>query len=142
MIIIDCIFCKIITGDIPSNKIYEDENFLGFLDINPAGTLNGHSMLITKKHFPNKLEEMDDKLIKDFFVVLKKIISAIKKVSGTDSINIIQNSGEKAGQIIDHIHFHIIPREEGDGIIISENRQHKKDNLKEVAEKIRNSVEN
>ena len=135
-----CIFCKIINKEIPNHTVYEDENFLAFLDINPAGRHMGHTLLITKKHFSNRIEELDDSLVKEYFIVMKKIVPAIRKVAGVEAVNILQNSGKEAGQLLDHFHFHIIPRGEGDGIRLDENRQHNAKGLSEVAEKIKAEI--
>jgi len=109
----DCLFCKIVSGEIPCNKIYEDENFLAFLDINPVN--KGHILVIPKKHSKNILE-IDSKTIENLIVVVKKLSKKIKKTLKADGINIIINNELEAGQIIFHTHVHIIPRFAGDNL--------------------------
>lgn len=103
----NCIFCSIIKGDIPSFKIYEDNDFLAFLDIAP-GT-KGHTLIIPKEHAAT-LEELSDDKASKILVLAKKIVKAMKEVHGFTNYNIIQNNGKLAGQTVDHYHMHIIPR--------------------------------
>lgn len=103
----NCIFCSIIKGDIPSFKIYEDNDFLAFLDIAP-GT-KGHTLIIPKEHAAT-LEELSDDKASKILVLTKKIVKAMKEVHGFTNYNIIQNNGKIAGQTVDHYHMHIIPR--------------------------------
>ena len=107
----DCIFCKIVKGEIPCNKLYEDEKTLAFLDIGPVS--KGHTLVIPKEHAVRIHElskESSDALIK----TVQKVSLAIEKAFNCD-FNILNNNGSKAGQVVNHIHFHIIPRtgEEG-----------------------------
>ena len=103
----NCIFCSIIKGDIPSFKIYEDNDFLAFLDIAP-GT-KGHTLIIPKEHAAT-LEELSDDKASKILVLAKKIVKAMKEVHDFTNYNIIQNNGKIAGQTVDHYHMHIIPR--------------------------------
>jgi len=108
----DCIFCQIIAGEIPSHKIYEDEDFFVMLDINPVNL--GHALILPKKHFRNLLD-MPDKLLKKQGPLIKKIALAVKDATGADGINIGWNNEPAAGQLIFHSHVHIIPRFRNDG---------------------------
>ena len=103
----NCIFCSIIKGDIPSFKIYEDSDFLAFLDIAP-GT-KGHTLIIPKEHAAT-LEDLSDEKASKILILAKKIVKAMKEVHGFTNYNIIQNNGKIAGQTVDHYHMHIIPR--------------------------------
>lgn len=103
----DCIFCKIISGEIPSSKVYEDEDFLAILDIRPVN--HGHTLLIPKKHFVN-IFDTDDDIARKIYPVLIKISKGIKEGLLADGINIIQNNEKYAGQEVFHSHIHIIPR--------------------------------
>ena len=103
----NCIFCSIIKGDIPSFKIYEDNDFLAFLDIAP-GT-KGHTLIIPKEHAAT-LEDLSDDKASKILIPAKKIVKAMKEVHGFTNYNIIQNNGKIAGQTVDHYHMHIIPR--------------------------------
>ena len=109
----DCIFCKIIKGEIPSYKVYEDEDILAVLDINPSS--DGHTLVFPKKHTQN-FEDTDEETLSKLMVVVKKIGLAIKNNLGADSYNVCENNDLIAGQIVPHIHFHIVPRYKGDGL--------------------------
>ncbi len=123
----DCIFCKIANGEIPSTDLYEDDDFRAILDINPANI--GHSLVICKHHYGNIIE-MPEELAAKGFVIAKKIAEAVKKATGCDGINVLQNNGEAAGQTVFHFHIHIIPRYENDSVDI------KFGNINAEAEKI------
>lgn len=115
-----CIFCKIISGEIPSYKVYEDDSFLAFLDISQA--TYGHTLIIPKKHYANLLE-MPDELLEKLMIVGKKIANGVKLATKCEGFNILNNNGEVAGQSVHHFHIHIIPRYSNDSfkIIPSEN---------------------
>lgn len=109
----ECIFCRIVSGDIPSMKVYEDEYALVFMDI--AGDVDGHMVAIPKKHVKNILD-CDS-------VTLARLMEAVKRVSnhctdncGYDGVNLLNASDESAGQSVPHFHIHIIPRKADDGI--------------------------
>ena len=103
----NCIFCKILNNEIPSKKIYEDDDFLAMLDIAPA--TRGHVLIVPKEHAVTMSDLSDDKLSK-ILVLAKKIVDAMKKVHGFTDYNIIQNNGRLAGQTVSHYHLHLIPR--------------------------------
>ncbi|CAK3967321.1 related to kinase C inhibitor-I [Lecanosticta acicola] len=108
----NCIFCKIIKGDIPSMKLFESDKTLAFLDINPLSY--GHALVIPKHHGA-KLTDIPDDALTELLPVAKKIASA----SGAENYNILQNNGRIAHQEVDHVHFHVIPKpnqQEGLGI--------------------------
>jgi len=107
----DCIFCKIIAGEIPSSKVYEDEDFIAFLDIQPNNF--GHTLLVPKKHFVN-VYDTSEEVGSKIYPLLTKISNAVKKATGCDGINIIQNNEADAGQVVFHSHIHIIPRYKDD----------------------------
>lgn len=111
----NCIFCKIAGGCIPSNTLYEDENFLVILDIAPAA--KGHAIAIAKNHFRDLLQAEPSALAAALPAVAR-VADAMKKALSCDGINILQNNGEAAGQSVFHLHFHIIPRRQGDGLTI------------------------
>ncbi len=111
----DCIFCKILNGDIPSNKVFENDNFIAILDAFPAN--EGHTLVIPKKHFAN-IFEIDEDTLKEGYVIAKNIADAIKKAFNISDINILQNNGELAGQTVNHFHIHVIPRVKDDNVII------------------------
>lgn len=107
----DCIFCKLANGVIPTNTVYEDADFRVILDANPANA--GHSLVIPKKHALD-IFELDAETVAKAHAVAKKAAEAIKKATGADGINILQNNGEAAGQTVSHYHIHVIPRHKGD----------------------------
>lgn len=132
----DCIFCKILKGDIPSYKVYEDDSFIGILDINPSA--KGHVIIIPKNHAAN-IFELSEKDAKEIFVVAKKIAEAIKKAYQPDGINILQNNGEAAGQTVFHLHVHVIPRYKDDTIKIEWEPKEMED-LEKVLEEIKKEM--
>lgn len=108
----DCIFCKIVAGEIPCTSVYEDDQALAFMDIGPI--IKGHVLVIPKKHY-DPVTETPDAVLQHLIVVVKKIAAAQRKALKTDGCNIIQNNGRVSGQAVPHLHFHVIPRFEGDG---------------------------
>ena len=109
----DCIFCKIVAGDIPCAKIYEDSNVLAFLDIGPIS--DGHTLVIPKNHF-ERLHECPPDVLADISGCLGKIATAVVSAVGAEAYNVLCNNGTAAGQLVGHVHFHIIPRNAGDGV--------------------------
>jgi len=110
-----CIFCKIINGEIPSKKIYEDEDIVAILDISQA--TKGHTLVLPKKHFANILEIEDYEYLKVMDRV-KDLASVITKTFNASGVNILNNCGETAGQTVMHFHVHIIPRYENTDVKI------------------------
>jgi histidine triad (HIT) family protein len=109
----DCVFCKIVVGQIPAVKVYEDDDVLAFLDIGPIS--EGHTLVIPKQHF----EAPDDcapEVLSGLAVRAGKIARAVKKATKADGYNLLCNAGRAAGQLVGHVHFHIIPRKTGDGV--------------------------
>ena len=125
----DCLFCKIVAGEIPSYKIYEDEKFLAFLDTNPVN--KGHILVIPKEHSKNILE-MEDTPIKEMAVITKKLAKYIKEKLNADGINIISNINTTAGQVIFHTHTHIIPRFKNDGFKHWISSKYKKNEVEKI----------
>ena len=107
----DCLFCKMVAGQIPVAKIYEDEVVLSFLDIGPIS--DGHTLVIPKRHF-EKLHECPAGLLGEVFSRIGRIAGAVAEAVNCDGYNLLCNNGRAAGQIIEHLHFHIIPRKTGD----------------------------
>lgn len=109
----DCIFCAIAAGEIPSFKIYEDDAVLAYLDINPFS--EGHTLVIPKAHSPN-LVETDDATLAAVVSRVKKVAAHLASALPCDGFNILQNNGEAAGQTVRHLHFHIVPRRNGEPV--------------------------
>lgn len=131
----NCIFCAIAAGEIPSFKIYEDGDFLAYLDINPVS--KGHTLVIPKVHSQGLLDTSDEMLGK-LLAAVKKVAEHLKSALPCDGFNIVQNNGAAAGQTVDHIHFHIVPRY-GDaaGELSFASTKGDMDELKTLAERIK-----
>lgn len=108
----DCIFCKIVNGEIPSKTLYEDEEFRVILDLSPA--TSGHALIIPKEHAAN-LYELPDEDASKVLVLAKKMATIMKEKLSCDGLNLVQNNGEVAGQTVSHFHLHMIPRYLDDG---------------------------
>jgi len=130
----DCVFCKIVNGQIPSAKIYENEKVLAFLDIAPVN--KGHVLIIPKEHY-EKLEDMPDNIIKEVFVAAKKISMAIKKGVDCNAINFGMNNGKEAGQLVMHAHIHVMPRFKGDGLKLWPQGKYEELEMENFREKIK-----
>jgi histidine triad (HIT) family protein len=109
----DCIFCKIAAGVIPSGKVYETDDVFAFLDVGPVS--DGHTLVIPKKHF-EKMEDCPAELLASIGSVLGKVAKAVVEGMGADGYNVLCNRGRAAGQVVEHVHFHVIPRKQGDGV--------------------------
>lgn len=133
----DCLFCKISSGQIPSQKIYEDKHAFAFLDINPRAT--GHTMVIPKFHAPTILD-LPDNEIAPLFSAVKKVTAMIERSLAPDGFTMGINHGSVSGQTVDHLHFHIIPRwhaDKGQSLHSVVNNP-PKESLEEIARKILN----
>lgn len=107
-----CIFCSIVQGEIPCKKIYEDEYAFAFLDINPVN--KGHTLIVPKKHYTTLLDTPDDLLAK-LISVTKNLSTVLMKSLNATGFNVNINNYSDAGQVVPHLHIHIIPRFSGDG---------------------------
>lgn len=133
----NCLFCKIISGEIPSSKVYENENSVAFLDINPVNV--GHTLLVPKKHSRN-IFDIKEETLKNLMPTLQKISTAVKEGVKADGVNIHINNEPSAGQVVFHTHIHIIPRFENDGIKMWNGKPYENGKMEEVAEKIKSSL--
>ena len=111
----DCIFCRIISGEIPSTTIYENSKFKVIMDIAPAN--KGHVLILPKEHYDN-IYDIDTATAGELFELAAMTARALKSVLDCDGMNILQNNGTVAGQTVFHFHMHIIPRYEGDTVNI------------------------
>jgi len=131
----DCIFCKIIQGEIPSYKIYEDEDLLVILDLFPKNA--GECLVITKEHYDN-LFDLNPSLGGKIFDITQRIALKLKEAYPIDGLNLLQNNGESAGQQINHFHLHIMPRYDLDSVVFQgKAKSLSKEEFEEVAEKIK-----
>jgi len=134
----NCIFCKIVAGEIPAEKIYEDNETFAFLDIHPVNP--GHTLVIPKHHSFNILDIPPE----DWAAVAKtvhKLAKPIHDALGADGINLHMNNREHAGQVVDHPHVHLIPRFKGDGLPHWHGKAYKEGESKIVADKIKAAVQ-
>jgi len=109
----DCVFCKIIAGEIPCRKIFENGKVLAFLDIGPVS--DGHTLVVPRVHY-EKLHECPEEVLAELSNCLGKIAPAVAGAMETEAYNVLCNNGRAAGQLVEHVHFHIIPRKDGDGV--------------------------
>ena len=130
----ECLFCKIIKGEIPARKVYEDASTIAFLDINPANP--GHTLVVPKKHSED-ITKADSHDLAKAMEVVKSITQKLKEKMNAIGVNVLQNNGHAAGQIVAHIHFHVIPRYPNDVVVISYQRAHLSDmEMEEIRKKL------
>ncbi|MGE7601960.1 HIT family protein [Peribacillus sp. NPDC097675] len=133
----DCIFCKIIDGDIPSTKVFENEHVLAFLDISQV--TKGHTLVIPKVHKEN-IYELTPEIAQNLFEVVPEISRAMKQEFQPVGLNILNNNGEAAGQSVFHFHMHLIPRHgkhDGFGAVWkTHTSEYTPEDLKEIADSI------
>ena len=134
----NCIFCKIVAGEIPCFKLFEDEETLAFMDINPVH--DGHCLVIPKAHSANVFEIEPE----DFAAAARtatKVAKAVKAAVPCDGFNLMQANGDGAGQSVGHFHLHIVPRRSGDGLLFNwEPKPGDRDRIAAVAERVRKSL--
>ena len=128
----NCIFCKVGKGEIPHNKIYENENFIAFLDINPV--VKGHTLLIPKKHSV-WMQETDDEIITEIFKLCKKLMLTMKKNLPCDYVVI-----SVVGKDVPHFHIHLIPRHFNDALPQFSTRKLSQEETLDVIEKISKNI--
>ncbi|MDA8408580.1 MAG: HIT family protein [Deltaproteobacteria bacterium] len=135
----DCIFCKIVKGEIPCIKIYEDEKALAFMDIAPLN--EGHVLIVPKNHYETILNIEPD-VFGWLGNVAAKVCKAVQKTLKPDGINVMQLNGKAANQVVPHLHIHIVPRNFGDGLSICawDPIPGSMDQIKSTAEAIRKNV--
>ena len=130
-----CIFCDMISGKSPCHMIYEDSDCLVILDKYPID--NGHSLIITKKHY-EKITDMNTDEVTRLFSKIPKIANAIIEATNADAFSIAQNNGKAAKQIIPHVHIHVIPRYDATGTLWTKRKIMNDNELNELAGKIKN----
>ncbi len=134
----NCIFCKIVNGEIPCAKVFENDDILAFLDISPFSF--GHTLVIPKKHYANTLE-FDATLAEKLMLAIQKIAPAIMNATNADGFNVMQNNFAAAGQTVFHAHWHIIPRKDGDNMPLWEQNSYENpEKMKKMAENIANKL--
>ncbi len=108
----NCVFCKIVAWETPSQRVYEDDEFIAFLDINPVNF--GHTLVIPREHYAN-FQVTPEQTLAGMMKIAKKIAPAMTTAMNAPAFNVTFNSGQEAGQAVDHVHLHIIPRYADDG---------------------------
>jgi histidine triad (HIT) family protein len=139
----NCVFCKIVHGDIPAFKLYEDENVLAFLDISQV--TKGHTLVIPKNHHTD-LFDLPEETAKQIYSVVPKLAKAIKQTYEAEGLNLVNNNGEAAGQTVYHYHVHLIPRYgQGDGfgaVWKDHSAEYKPEDLKQIAREVTVFIKN
>jgi len=131
----ECVFCKMVTGQIPVAKLYEDDDVLAFLDIGPIS--DGHTLVISKKHF-EKIHDCPPELLAKIASHLGKIAKAVAEATDAQGYNVLCNNGRVAGQLVNHVHFHIIPRHTGDKLFANwPSYEYEKGKAEKIADKIK-----
>lgn len=134
----ECVFCRMAVGQIPVVKVYEDEAVLAFLDIGPIS--DGHTLVIPKQHF-EKLNECSVECLSRVSSCFGRIAGAVAKAMNSDGYNVLCNNGRVAGQVVNHLHFHIIPRRRGDGLFTQwPAYRYQEGQIAAIAEKIRENM--
>ncbi len=135
----DCIFCQIVAGEVPSRTVYEDDEVVAFLDANPLA--RGHTVVIPKAHH-ERIQDVPADLAGHLFSVIREVTPAIERAVGADASNVGFNDGEVAGQVVPHVHGHVVPRFEGDNgrsfhAVAAAQADLSDDELDEIADDIR-----
>lgn len=134
----NCVFCKIVSGQIPSIKLYEDDTVLAFMDIGPIS--DGHTLVIPKQHYA-RLDQAPPEVLAQLSRTFPMLTAAVQKAVNADGYNLLCNNGAVAGQVVEHLHFHIIPRSLNDGVF---NRwpsyQYEEGIAERIAKKIRENL--
>lgn len=134
----NCIFCKIVRGELNSKTVYEDDYFKAIMDISPAAM--GHVIILAKNHAED-IFEMTEEDLSRALIVARKVARAVKSATGCDGINILQNNGVAANQTVFHYHIHIIPRFDNDTVKITwDNLSPDSEDMSIMAEKIREHI--
>lgn len=107
----DCIFCRIVRGEVPARKVYEDEHAVAFLDAFPLA--KGHTLVVPRQHV-GRVEELGDEQAKAVFAAVHKLTGRVRKATGAAATTIAVNDGKEAGQEVPHVHVHVVPRMAGD----------------------------
>jgi len=134
----ECIFCKIIKDDIPAHKLFEDDRVLAFLDIGPLS--DGHCLVVPKEHY-ERLDDCPAEVAAALISKVGPIAQAIIAATDAQGYNVLNNNGRCAGQLVGHVHFHIIPRRAGDGIFTRwPSKQYHQGRAEELIQKIKQNL--
>ena len=131
----DCIFCKVLAGDLPSEKVYEDEHAIAVMDINPW--TRGHIVVFPRKHAQD-LFEVEDEELEQVILAVKRVAGMVRDGLDCDGVNLLQSNGSAAWQTIFHLHFHVIPRYDDDPLELpTRPRPAEPDELAAIAKEVR-----
>jgi histidine triad (HIT) family protein len=132
----DCIFCKIVAGEIPSVKVLDEDKVFAFMDINPSS--RGHMLVVPRNHAEN-IFEISEADLSAVMRAVKRCAAAAKKALGAEGITVLQLNGKASDQVVPHLHVHIMPRWEDDGLTVSnwEMKAGDMDELQDIAEKVK-----
>ncbi len=135
----DCIFCKIINGEIPAVKVLDEELVVAFMDINPSS--KGHMLVVPKNHAENIFEISESDLV-TLIKAVKRCAKAVKEALNAEGITILQLNGKASDQIVPHLHIHIIPRWKNDGLSISnwEMKPGDMEEINDIAQKVKEHI--
>ena len=134
----DCIFCQIVEGKIPAQRVQENENFVSFLDINPLTP--GHTLVLPRRHL-EVFTELPRELAAELFAVTQDVAKAVIKATRAEGYNLLSNNHKCAAQAIPHVHVHVIPRRSGDGVKFNwEPKPYGEGEADRVAESIREAL--
>ncbi len=134
----DCIFCKIVSGQIPSIKLYENDAVLAFMDIGPIS--DGHTLVIPKQHYA-RLDQAPPESVAQLSRLFPMLAAAVQKAVNADGYNLLCNNGAAAGQVVEHLHFHIIPRSVDDGVFNRwPSNQYEEGKAEHIAKKIQENL--
>ena len=134
-----CIFCKIVNGEIPAVKVLDEESVLAFMDINPSS--RGHMLVVPKNHAENIFEISESDLVA-LIKAVKRCAKAVKEALNAEGVTILQLNGKASDQIVPHLHIHVIPRWENDGLSVStwEMKPGDMEEIQAIARKIREHI--
>lgn len=133
-----CVFCKVVAGEIPAAKVYEDDAVVAFLDVGPIS--DGHTLVIPKQHC-TKVHECEPEVLSAVAARLGKIAKAVVEAMDADGYNVLSNNGSAAGQVVEHLHFHIIPRKKRDGVLTQwPSYKYEKGQIETIAARIRGNL--
>ena len=130
----NCVFCKIVKGELPSHKVYEDENTLAFLDIHPVNP--GHTLIVPKADDAKNIFDIDSADWVAATETARKVAHILERALSPDGVNIMMNNRSHAGQVIFHPHIHVIPRFKGDGLTQWKHKDYKEGEAEAMKEKI------
>lgn len=109
----NCVFCRVVSGEIPASVVHQDRSIIAFLDINPLA--DGHVLIVPREHYVG-LTDMHAETCSAFLACVPTLGRALLDVTGAKGFNVLINQGEVAGQVVQHVHVHLIPRKSGDGL--------------------------